>query len=423
MRDVFAAVILAALLAAMAPAGAAERAIEVLGYLGRYDPATIAVWPERLQVLMGGADQEGRKVAEARARAKAAGNPARFFFYLSFSSLDGGCGCWESDVLGRLRREHPEFLLTDAREARVSTFLDVLPRERQLAADIGNPGYVDWWADVTLEEVARHGWDGVFADNVIRGSFDDGSWSAVPINRRTGRPYTTTEYRTDMLAAVSRLRARYDAAGKLVIGNHSSAWRSFAEDPVLRKQATALHGVELEDFVYTFGGKPQPEADWLRQLRYLDFANTQGVLTWAVGGKGALMEPAKREYVLASYLLTRRGRSVVGELNALHTWWPALGRDLGAPRGGFYCLDPGADFARTERCDAPGRVFMRDFERARAVVNPGDAVRRVPLRGEALAGVDGEAVADPLELGPHAGRLLLRSDHTASLTSSGRVDR
>src|SRR5207244_7475130 len=143
----------------------------------------------------------------------------------------------------------------------------------------------------------------------------------------------------------------FDAAGRLVIGNHSAGWRSADDDPVVRDQALALHGVEIEDFAYTFGGTPHPEADWLRQLRYLDLANRQGVLTWA-GGE-ALMDRAKREYVLASYLLTRRGRSVVGDLNALTTWWPALATDLGPAAGGFYCLDPGAEFARADPCPAP----------------------------------------------------------------------
>ena len=63
----------------------------------------------------------------------------------------------------------------------MSTFLDHLPRGRQLAVDVGNPAYVEWWADLTLEEARRHGWDGVFADNVVRGEFRDGSWSAVPV--------------------------------------------------------------------------------------------------------------------------------------------------------------------------------------------------------------------------------------------------
>ena len=408
-------------IAVVAQAAEPERAIEIAGYLGRYDPATVAVWPERLQLLMGRPDVEGRLVAAARERATAAGNPARFFFYLSFSSLDGGCDCFESETLARLRREHPDFLLHDVGDQPVSTFVDRLPAGRQLAADVGNPGYVDWWADVALEEARRHGWDGVFADNLVRGQFGDGSWSATPVNPRTRAPYTTAVWRTDLLAALRRLRARFDAAGKVVIGNHSAGWRSADDDPLVRDQALALHGVEIEDFAYTFGGAPHPEADWLRQLRYLELVNRHGVQTWA-GGE-ALMQPAKREYVLASYLLTRRGRSIVGDLNALATWWPPLGLDLGAAEGPFYCLDPGAGFARTAACPAAGRVFARDFARARVLVNPGDAPRAVPPGGRFRGLEDDRLVPDPLPLGAHAGRVLLRLDHTASRTSSGRADR
>src|SRR5439155_5335207 len=83
------AVALVFVLATLARNAGAERAIEVAGYLGRYDPATVALWPRRLQLLMGRPDVEGRLIVEARATARAAGNPARFFFYLSFSSLDG----------------------------------------------------------------------------------------------------------------------------------------------------------------------------------------------------------------------------------------------------------------------------------------------------------------------------------------------
>ena len=407
-------------IAALARAAEAERAIELAGYLGRYDPATVATWPERLQLLMGRADVEARLLAAARGRAKAGGNPARFFFYLSFSSLDGRCDCFESEVLARLRREHPDFLLKDARGEPVSTFLDRLPRGRQLAVDVGNPAYAAWWADVALEEMHRHGWDGVFADNLVRGQFEDGSWSAVPVDPRTGRPYTTAAWRADMLAALRRVRERFDRAGKLVIGNHSAAWRSFDDDPVLGEQALALHGVEVEDFAYTFGGAPHPETDWLRQLRYLAFVNRHGILGWA-GGE-ALMHPAKREYVLATYLLTRSGRSVVGDLNAAATWWPALGEDLGAPAGDFYCLDPGAGYARAEPCPAAGRVVGRDFARARVLVNPRDTPASVPL-GATLRGLDGAAAPDPLPLAAHDGRVLLREPQTASRTASGRAGR
>jgi len=135
------------------------------------------------------------------------------------------------------------------------------------------------------------------------------------------------------------------------------------------------------------------------------------------------MDPARREYVLASYLLTRRGRSVVGDLNSLDTWWPALATDLGAPAGDFYCLDPARDYARGTPCPAAGRVFGRDFARARVLVNPGDGARSVPLGGAAFRALDGGPVGDPLPLGARRGRVLVRVDHTASRTSSGRAER
>jgi hypothetical protein len=399
----------------------AERSIEVAGYIGHYDRATIPVWPERVQMIIGSAYREGRLVAEAKRRAAVAGNPARFVFYLSLSSLDGGCGCFDADLLARLQSAHPEVVLRDRDGEPVSTGLDRLPRGRKLALDLGNPAYVEAWAEAALAEAERRGWDGVFADNVIRGRFDR-SWSGVPVNPRTRRPYTEAEYRADMLAALGVLRRRFDEEGKILIGNHGAAWRSFEEDPTLREQVLALHGVQIEDFAYTFSGTPHREDDWLRQLRYLAFANARGVLTWALGGKGALMDPRRREFVLASYLLSREGRSLVGDLNALATWWPALERDLGPPAGGFHCLDPGAGFAQADPCPAPGRVLARAFARARVLVNPGDTARTVPLGDGAWRDLAGEAVPDPLPLAPHSGRVLVKA-HEASRTSSGEVGR
>src|SRR5262249_27884301 len=151
-------------------------------------------------------------------------------------------------------------------------------------------------------------------------------------------------------------------------------------------------------------------------------ANGHGVLTWVEGGNGTFMEPPKREYVLATYLLVRAGDSVVGDLNAVRTWWPALTIDLGEPRGDFYCLDPGAGFARAEPCPAAGRGVGRHFARARVLVNPGDATLRVPL-GAPYRELEGGPVADPLVLGPHQGRVLVGDAHTASRTSSGLAGR
>jgi hypothetical protein len=410
-----------AILAASASAGAAERAIQVAGYFGTYDPATVPVWPERLQLLMGSVRREGALVAAARERARAADNPARFFFYLSLSSLDGGCGCYDAELLARVQREHPEWVLKDERGEPISTYLQVLPRGRQLALDVGNRAYLDLWADVVLENARRWGWDGVFADNVLW-YFGD-NWSAAPVNPRTGRRYSQAEYRADTLAAVKHLRARFDAAHKEFIGNHGSGWEFFDKEPLVAKQILAQHGVAVEDFAYSFSGPPLREADWIRQLEYMEFANRHGVMTYAHGGKDAFMDPARREFVLASYLLTRRGRSVVGDLNAEKTWWPALATDLGAAAGAFYCLDPRAGFRRATPCPAPGQLVARDFARATVVVNPGDAAVTMPLGGPPRRFLDGAPAPASLALAPHTGRVLVHADQTASRTSSGRPGR
>jgi len=411
-----------AVLWAAVPARAERPAVPVAGAFGMYDPETVRLWPTRLQHLVGGVDAQGALVAEARRRAAAAGNPARFYLYLSLTALDGGCRCWEAQILGRLRRERPELVLRDAAGQPVSVFLDRMPAGRMPALDPGNPATAAFWADVALAEAARHDWDGVWADNVWRGRFD-ATWSAVPIDPRSGAPYTTARYRADLLATLRALRSRFDAAGKRLVGNHSAAWRETDEDPVLRDQVRAMHGVVIEDFFYDHGGKPLSEDERLRQVRYLDFASRAGVLTWAHGGKGALMEPAKRETVLAAYLLTRRGDAAVGDLNAVKTWWPALATDLGAACGDLRCLDPGRGFAPAEPCPRAGTVLARDFAAGRVLVNPGTVARAVPLGGVAFRRLAGGRASDPLPLAGGTGAVLVRDGHDASSSASGRDGR
>jgi hypothetical protein len=135
------------------------------------------------------------------------------------------------------------------------------------------------------------------------------------------------------------------------------------------------------------------------------------------------MEPAKRESVLAAYLLTRRGDAAVGDLNAVKTWWPALRTPLGEATADFRCLDPAAGFAPVDPCPRTGTVLARDFAGARVLVNPGTVARSVPL-GAALRRLEGGAAADPLPLPGGSGVVLLRGDgHTASSSASGRDGR
>ena len=197
-------------------------------------------------------------------------------------------------------------------------------------------------------------------------------------------------------------------SGKILVGNHTSAWdpATFA-DSKTRDEVLALGGVEIEDCIYDWNGNPHTETEWIAQLQYLDFANRHGVRTVCSGaGSTGIGSTSKRGYLLASYLLSKEGLSSVSELNSLGEWWSGLEADLGAPLGGYACLDPGAGFAPAADCPSRGKVYAREWERGRVLVNPSDAATvTVPLGAELL--LDGTRV-DSVTLGPHHGAVLVR---------------
>jgi hypothetical protein len=379
------------------------RSVYAAGYLGAYDSRTIPIWPQRLGLILGGADVQGPLVAPARRAADAAGNAeARFVFYFSLTSLDSGCGCSDSHFYDTIVASHPEWRLRDASGNLVSTFVDQLGTGRQIAIDIGNPGLVDAWVSWALAAVNRYGWDGVFADNVTRGIFYN--WSAVPVNPRTGTQYTTAGYRRDLLAALQRIRAAFDARGKIFIGNHTGAWEAF-DDPLIRQQMLAMHGLEIEGCFLTPDGF-FAESDWISQTAYLAFANQHGVLTMCNGVGDTNGSVSRRTFLLASYMLTKEGLSNVAEVNTTGQWWGDLGLDLGAPTGHYACLDPGAGLAAASDCPSPGKIYVRDWERGLVLVNPtaGTTVT-VPLGGTFR--LNGSPVSS-VTLGPQSAAVLVR---------------
>jgi len=379
------------------------KSVYASGYLGAYDPATIPVWPKKMGLILGGPDGEGPMLGAAKAAAAAAGNgDARFVFYMSLTSLDRQCGCSDANFYDSFKSQHPEWLLRDASGNLVGTFVSQLGPSRQIAIDVGNPALVDAWANWAFAAMDRYGWDGVFADNVVRGTFYN--WSAVPVNPRTGRNYTTAEYRQDTLAALQRMRQAFDARGKIFVGNHTGGWESF-DDPLIQQQVTAMHGVEIEGCFLSPDGY-YSESQWIQQTQYLDFANRRGILTMCNGVGDAHRDAGRRSYLLASYLLTKEGMSNLAEVNSVNEWWGGLDLALGAPLGRFACLDPGAGLAQSPDCPSSGKIYVREWQRGRVLVNPtaGTSVT-VPLGATFLR--DGNPVSS-VSLPPHTGVVLVR---------------
>jgi hypothetical protein len=386
------------------PPGRSYRSIYTSGYIRRYDASTTTLWPPKVTIMLGEANSEGPLVAPSRAAAMAAGNTdAKFGFYFSLTSLDSKCGCFDQRFYQTFAASHPEWLLRDSAGKPLSTFVYQLGEQRQFAVDIGNPAFIDAWADYAMQHMERYGWDAVWIDNILRGNFY--GWSGWPINPRTRARYTAAEYRQDTLAALGRIRARFDSRGKMIIGNHAAAWEPDTfPDPVVQQQILTMQAVEIEDCVYTFGGQPHSESNWIAQVRYLEFANQNGILTQCRGGNGTLGDSSKRDYILASYLLTKRGLSNVAQLNSARMWWSGLEVDLGAPTGAFRCLDPAAGLATAASCPSAGKIYVRDWEKGRVLVNPtADRTVTVPL-GRSFR--RGSSTVTSVTLGPRSGVVL-----------------
>jgi hypothetical protein len=142
------------------------------------------------------------------------------------------------------------------------------------------------------------------------------------------------------------------------------------------------------------------------QLSYLDYANQAGVRTICSGAAGTIGDSTARWYILATYLLTKEGFSSVADINTVGTWWDGLGYDLGAPLGRYYCLDPAAGLARTSNCPSTGKIYGRDWEHGRALVNPTSSTTVHIALGETLL-LRGAPVTS-VDLGPGSGAVLVR---------------
>jgi len=167
-----------------------------------------------------------------------------------------------------------------------------------------------------------------------------------------------------------------------------------------------MNGVRIENCVFDWDGSPLSERRWIGQLQYLDFANRNAVATQCQGVRGTIADPAKRDFILATSLLVKEGFSGIAELNHVSNWWGSLDVDLGAPRGAYACLDPGAGLAPSADCPSEGKVYSRDWDHGRVLVNPSaDATVTVPL-GETLV-ANGDAVTS-VTLEPRSGAILVR---------------
>ncbi len=262
----------------------------------------------------------------------------------------------------------------------------------QYAGDIGNPAFRKQWIAAALDTL-RHGYRGLFVDDVnMELRVGDGQGREVaPIDPRTGKPMTRTDWRRYVAEFVEEITAAVKAQNPLIEVAHNAIWFSGHDDPSVRRQLLAADYLNLERGVVD-EGLQGGSGEWSLNafLGHIDWLHERG--------KGVIMDSYASgrdaaEYNLAAYFLiaTERDGFRTDFRATPKDWWAAYDADLGDPKGGRYWWNG---------------LLRRDFTRGFVVVNPpGNGGRTLAAAADAKA-PDGDA-RSAISLPGAGGRVVL----------------
>jgi hypothetical protein len=265
--------------------------------------------------------------------------------------------------------------------------------------DVSNPL---WWenrAAKCLDVMARSGYTGCFLDVLGPGPLLPGESSAMPVNPSTGREWTESEWLEATTQLADHVRGRLGVA--TVYGNALGSGKRYF-DPVAPTSVVldALDGLMAEIFVRP-ATEPvtqyRKESVWKEDVDMLVDAGANGrrvlVTTKLWVAATTTQTDAWHEYALATFLLGTNGNSSFSFLpdrhdpTVGHSWWDL---DIGTPTGDYYVADG---------------VYQRDFTLGKALVNPTDDPRTVPI-GSGWVDLDAEPTPDTITLQPHTAIIL-----------------
>jgi Hypothetical glycosyl hydrolase family 15 len=233
-----------------------------------------------------------------------------------------------------LMNQHPDWVLRDGAGRPLFIPADCNGQTcTQYAADIGNPGYRAWWISQARSTLAK-GYEGIFIDDVnMDMKVSDGAAQDVaPIDPRSGAPMSRTSWRRYMAEFTEQIAAGLDQY-EIV---HNSHWWVEHDDPYVQRQVDSADILELERG-YNDGGLVGGGGKWGFEtfMNHIDWVHSRG--------KSVILEPydlnpAKQEYEIASYFLTRAGSDAIASGFAADpgNWSTAWETDLGAPLGARY---------------------------------------------------------------------------------------
>lgn len=259
------------------------------------------------------------------------------------ADLPTGVGYADADT------NHPDWFLLDGSGNR----LEYSGYTGHWQMNVGILGYQQKWADNVIANATLHGFDAVFADNVL--------FQADQYHTGVVSPSYPTDasMQAAYLSFLAYVKPRLNAAGLLLFGNTtnmrtvSGLWNTYMQ---------YLDG-GLDEFWLAFG-----TGNLVDNYAQGWPAQTAEVADDEAGGKTTLLmshfdvgDTTSFRYTLASYLMVNSGRSAFMEVAATDSYGPPppyhaeYDWDLGTPTGAYTTVQTG--------------VFRRDFSAGCVVVN------------------------------------------------------
>ncbi len=296
-------------------------------------------------------------------------------------------------------QQHPEWILKDAAGHRLyipwGCGNGTCP---QYAADIGDPGFRQYWIDEARQQLAA-GYRGLFVDDVnmeLRVGAGDGS-QVAPRDPRTGQTMTLSDWRRYMAEFTEEIRAAFPTR-EIV---HNALWFDGHADSFVARELKAADYVDMERGVNDSGITAGTGTyGYERFLSHVDWLHSQGI--GAIYDSYATTNP-EREYNMAAYFMAADGNDAIGTDSGgtPGDWWSGYDVSLGAAQGARYAWNG---------------VLRRDFANGVVLVNePGNPSRTLALDGT-LRNVSGQQVSSVTLAG---GQAAVLSGTTGGGTTGG----
>jgi hypothetical protein len=314
--------------------------------------------------------------------------------YLNIAAVYG------DTAMQRVLELYPDWIMRDANGDPVPSRL----YGTGLWMDPGSEGWRGYLVQMSTEFVTLDGYDGIMGDEVLMVNRLDPDFQGI--NRATGLPYTTEEYRDDQYEIVLSVREAIGTERTLFINNVKKGTQYFEEQPY--RFVETADGVVAEGFRGTPGRPPERplrEDEWLDNIEMMQDVQSRGkgiVVVMKLNSQYAYDLTQIRDYnlyIYATFLLgVAEGSYYSSGLSDLDSasfsskvYFDYMELNVGSPLGDY---------------EHVGSYYQREFKNARVVANPTWEPLDVNL-GRNFTTLGGATVSQ-ITLGPCTGTILLK---------------